>query len=50
MSQTLLANEVLLETIYEEVISEIESETLANMYSEDDINSEVMRRFWDISN
>ena len=45
-----LANEVLLENIYEEVMSElIDTETLAK-YSEDDINSELIRRFWDISN
>ena len=45
-----LANEILLENIYEEVMSElIDTETLAK-YSEDDINSEVIRRFWDISN
>ena len=45
-----LANETLLENIYEEVMTElIETETLAK-YSEDDINSEVIRRFWYISN
>ena len=45
-----LANEIILENIYEEVMSElIDTETLAK-YSEDDINSEVIRRFWDISN
>jgi len=45
-----LANEILLENIYEEVMSElIDTETLAK-YSEEDINSEVIRRFWDISN
>ena len=45
-----LANEILLENIYEEVMTElIETETLAK-YSEEDINSEVIRRFWDISN
>ena len=45
-----LANEVLLENIYEELISElIDTETLEKN-SEDDINSDVIRRFWDISN
>ena len=45
-----LQNEVLLENIYEEVMAElIETETLAK-YSQDDINSEVIRRFWDYTN
>ena len=45
-----LANEVLLENIYEEVMSElIDTETLAK-YSQDDIDFEVNRRFESISN
>jgi|TARA_B100000029_G_C16944976_1_gene730284 hypothetical protein len=45
-----LANEVLLENIYEEVMTElIDTETLAK-YTEEMINSEVMRRFWDYNN
>ena len=44
-----LANEILLENIYEEVMSElIETETLP-MYSEKDIELEVYRRFESIS-
>ena len=44
-----LANEILLENIYEEVMSElIDTETLAK-YSEEDIYSEVLRRFEGIS-
>ena len=44
-----LANEILLENIYEEVITElIETETLAK-WSENDIQSEVYRRFESIS-
>ena len=40
-----LANEILLENIYEEVMTElIETETLP-MYSEKDIQLEVYRRF-----
>ena len=45
-----LANETLLENIYDEVLEELfDTERLSN-YSQDDINSEVMRRFQDISN
>ena len=45
-----LANEVLLENIYEELMSElIDTETLAK-YSQDDIDFEVNRRFESISN
>ena len=45
-----LANETLLENIYDEVMEELfDTERLSN-YSQDDINSEVMRRFQDISN
>ena len=45
-----LANEVLLENIYEEVMSElIDTETLYLM-SKDDIDFEVNRRFQDLSN
>ena len=45
-----LANEILLENIYEEVMSElIDTETLAK-YSQDDIDFEVNRRFESISN
>jgi len=45
-----LQNEVLLENIFEEVMAElIDTETLAK-YSQDDINSEVIRRFWDYTN
>ena len=44
-----LANETLLENIYEEVMTElIETETLAK-YSEKDIELEVYRRFESIS-
>ena len=45
-----LANETLLENIYDEVMEELfDTERLSN-YSQDDINSEVIRRFQDISN
>ena len=45
-----LQNEVLLENIYEEVMAElIDTETLAK-YTEEMINSEVIRRFWDYTN
>ena len=45
-----LQNEVLLENIYEEVMTElIDTETLAK-YTEEMINSEVIRRFWDYTN
>ena len=45
-----LQNEVLLENIFEEVMAElIDTETLAKS-SQDDINSEVIRRFWDYTN
>ena len=45
-----LANETLLENIYDEVLEELfDTERLSN-YSQDDINSEVIRRFQDISN
>tara|TARA_Y100000361_G_scaffold45814_1_gene39648 strand:- start:55 stop:201 length:147 start_codon:yes stop_codon:yes gene_type:complete len=44
-----LANEILLENIYEEVMTElIETETLP-MYSEKDIQLEVYRRFESIA-
>ena len=44
-----LANEILLENIYEEVMTElIETETLAK-YSQKDIEFEVNRRFESIS-
>ena len=45
-----LQNEVLLENIYEEVMAElIDTETIAK-YTEEMINSEVIRRFWDYTN
>ena len=45
-----LANETLLENIYDEVLEELfDTERLSN-YSQDDINSEVIRRFQDMSN
>ena len=44
-----LQNEMILETIYEELMTElIETETLAK-WSENDIQSEVYRRFESIS-
>ena len=45
-----LQNEILLENIYEELMAElIDTETLAK-YTEEMINSEVIRRFWDYTN
>ena len=45
-----LQNEIILENIYEELMTElIDTETLA-IYSQDDINFDVNRRFQDLSN
>jgi len=45
-----LQNEIILENIYEELMTElIDTETLAQ-YSQSDINFEVNRRFQDLSN
>ena len=45
-----LANETLIETIYDELMTElIETETLAK-YTPNDIDLEVNRRFYDLSN
>ena len=45
-----LANESILENIYDEVMEELFDTGRISNYSQDDINSEVMRRFQDISN
>ena len=45
-----LANETLLENIYDEVMEELFDTGRLSNYSQYDINSEVMRRFQDISN
>ena len=45
-----LQNEVLLENIYEELMTELIDTGNLAMMSEDDINFEVNRRFQDISN
>ena len=45
-----LANESILENIYDEVLEELFDTGRISNYSQDDINSEVMRRFQDISN
>ena len=45
-----LANETLLENIYDEVMEELFDTWRLSNYSQDDINSEVIRRFQDISN
>ena len=45
-----LANESILENIYDEVLEELFDTGIISNCSQDDINSEVMRRFQDISN
>ena len=45
-----LANESILENIYDEVLEELFDTGRLSNYSQDDINSEVIRRFQDISN
>ena len=45
-----LSNESLLENIYDEVLQEIFDTGRLSNNSQDDINSEVIRRFQDISN
>ena len=42
-----LQNEVLLENIYEEFLAELFDTGNINKMTEDEINSEVIRRFWD---
>ena len=42
-----LANESILENIYDEVLEELFDTGRISNYSQDDINSEVMRRFQD---
>ena len=45
-----LANESILENIYDEVLEELFDTGRVSNYSQDDINSEVIRRFQDMSN
>ena len=45
-----LQNEVLLENIYEEFMVELFDTGHINKMTEDEINSEVIRRFWDYTN
>ena len=45
-----LANESILENIYDEVMEELFDTGRLSNYSQDYINSEVIRRFQDISN
>ena len=45
-----LANESILENIYDEVMVELFDTGRLSNYSQDDINSEVIRRFQDMSN
>ena len=45
-----LQNEVLLENIYEEFMVELFDTGNINKMTEDEINSEVIRRFWDYTN
>ena len=45
-----LANESILENIYDEVLEELFDTGRISNYSQDDINSEVIRRFQDMSN
>ena len=45
-----LQNEVLLENIYEEFLAELFDTGNINKMTEDEINSEVIRRFWDYDN
>ena len=45
-----LQNEVLLENIYEEFMAELFETGNDKKMTEDEINSEVIRRFWDYTN
>ena len=45
-----LQNEVLLEDIYEEFLAELFDTGNINKMTEDEINSEVISRFWDYDN
>ena len=45
-----LQNEVLLENIYEEFMVELFETGNDKKMTEDEINSEVIRRFWDYTN
>ena len=45
-----LQNEVLLENIYEEFMAELFDTGNDKMMTEDEINAEVIRRFWDYTN
>ena len=45
-----LQNEVLLENIYEEFMAELFDTGNDKKMTEDEINSEVIRRFWDYTN
>ena len=45
-----LQNEVLLENIYEEFMVELFDTGNDKMMTEDEINAEVIRRFWDYTN
>ena len=45
-----LQNEVLLENIYEEFMAELFDTGNDKKMTEDEINSEVIRRFWDYDN
>ena len=47
-----LQNEVLLENIYEEFMAELFNSGNDNVYgmTEEEINAEVIRRFWDYTN
>ena len=45
-----LQNEVLLEHIYEEFMAELFDTGNDKMMTEDEINAEVIRRFWDYTN
>ena len=45
-----LQNEVLLENIYEEFMAELFDTGNDKKMTEDEINAEVIRRFWDYTN
>ena len=45
-----LQNEVLLENIYEEFMVELFDTGYDKKMTEDEINAEVIRRFWDYTN
>ena len=45
-----LQNEVLLENIYEEFMAELFDTGNDKKMTEEEINSEVIRRFWDYTN